>query len=238
MRFWVLLVGLGLGAAAAAHGATIADTLAWCRAKGSGSERLACYDDLARAVAGGVSLPPLPNVGVGKWVLDQKVDPVDDTLDMYAFLPSEDWRSGLSGALLAIICFGSGNLEVQLLLQGGVRVAYEADIFSIVTWRFDKFKAVTREWIVSEDRQVLYPVYGRYGFSQKARKAADIVDLGLTDLPELGVQQIQWATEVLDHSKLFVRINESGNKVDKGDFLFDLRGASTAVAPLRSACGW
>ena len=229
MRFWVLLVGLGLGAAGAAHGATIAETLAWCRAKGSGSERLACYDELARAVAGGVSLPPLPNVGVGKWVLDQKVDPVDDTLDMYAFLPSEDWRNGLSGAILAIICFGSGSLEVQLTLQGGVRVAYESDIFSIVTWRFDQFKAVTREWIVSEDRQVLYPVYGI------SRKAADIVDL---DLTELGVQQIQWATDILDHSKLFVRINDSGNKVGKGDFLFDLRGASTAVAPLRSACGW
>ena len=153
-----LLLAL-LSVSLSAHGATIAETLAWCRAKGS--ERLACYDELARAVAGGVSLPALPDVGIGKWMLDQKVDPVDDTLQMFAFLPSEDWDPNRGGAILGIICFGK-TLDAQLVLQGGVRVASESesDLFSDVTWRFDKFKAVTREWFVSEDRKILYPTYG------------------------------------------------------------------------------
>ena len=52
------------------------------------SDRLACYDELARAVAEGVSLPALPDAGIGKWILDQELDPIDDTLNIFAIFGS------------------------------------------------------------------------------------------------------------------------------------------------------
>ena len=62
---FLLFALLPLSAPMQAHGATIEETLALCRAKGA-AERLACYDDLARAVAEGVSLPALPDAGIDR----------------------------------------------------------------------------------------------------------------------------------------------------------------------------
>ena len=42
----------------------------------------------ARAVAEGVSLPALPDAGIGKWILDQELDPIDDTLNIFAIFGS------------------------------------------------------------------------------------------------------------------------------------------------------
>lgn len=179
--------------------------------------------------------PSLPDAGIGKWVLQQAVDPLDDTLDMIASLPSEDWVGNRSGAVLHIACSDSeGDFEVQFVLHG-VRVAYPTDkdefeFSSLVMWRFDKQNAVSGEWAVSDDRKVLYP------FTSMARLR---VLLGVWDEgDEARSEQVQWAKDVLGHSKLFVRIRPSGNKWGKGDFLFDLRGAAKAVAPVRAACGW
>ena len=55
---------------------------------GGAAERLACYGELARAVAEGVSLPSLPDAGIGKWILDQELDPIDDTLNIFAIFGS------------------------------------------------------------------------------------------------------------------------------------------------------
>ena len=128
-----LLFGLlSLSASMQAHGATIEETLALCRAKGATLERLACYDELARAVAEGVSLPALPDVGIGKWIVDQELDPIDDTWEGFAMLLSEDFVRGLSGSALGVFCSGGGDFEVQIVLQG-VRVAYPTGSYSIST---------------------------------------------------------------------------------------------------------
>ena len=42
----------------------------------------------ARTVAEGVSLPALPDAGIGKWILDQELDPIDDTLNIFAIFGS------------------------------------------------------------------------------------------------------------------------------------------------------
>ena len=41
--------------------ATIEEVLAYCRAQAEADERLACFDELARAVAEGEVLPTLPS---------------------------------------------------------------------------------------------------------------------------------------------------------------------------------
>ena len=147
-------------------------------------------------------------ISIGKWQLDQAVDPLDDTRDVFAMLPSEDHVRDRSGALLAIVCFGENNLDVQLVLQG-VRVKYEYERATHVIWRFDKLDADSGAWMVSEDREVLHPL-----------------------------SKVQWAKAILGHSKLFVRIKPMFGRRGEGDFLFDLRGAAKAVEPVRRACGW
>ena len=147
-------------------------------------------------------------ISIGKWQLDQEVDPLDDTRDVFAMLPSEDYVRDRSGALLAIVCFGENNLDVQLVLQG-VRVKYEYERATHVIWRFDKLDADSGAWMVSEDREVLHPL-----------------------------SKVQWAKAILGHSKLFVRIKPMFGRRGEGDFLFDLRGVAKAVEPVRRACGW
>lgn len=234
MRFLVSVLAV-LSVSLPVHGATIAETLAFCRAKGATLERLACYDELARAVAEGVTLPDMPDAGVGKWIVDQKMDPIDDTMDVGAYLPSEGWVNGLSGAVLQILCFGSGEaFEVQFVLHG-VRVANPTDkdefeVFNMVMWRFDKEKAVSGEWVVHDDREVLYPL------SSMVRLQA-LLDEALLD-STMQSEQVRWARDILGRSQLFVRIRPSGDKRGKGDFVFDLRGAEQAVGPVLDACGW
>lgn len=64
--------------------ATIEEVLAHCRAQAEADERLACFDELARAVAEGVVLPTLPSSGTGRWNVTQEVSPIDDSRNIYA----------------------------------------------------------------------------------------------------------------------------------------------------------
>lgn len=202
---------------------------------------------LGCGVVGREKLISKPSSGVGKWEVDQELDPVNDKQNVFARLRSEDYIVAKKGAVLAITCFGVGGddgFKVQFLLQG-VEVAYEhefkSDTFSdyqthgriislktssyaTVIWRFDKLKTVSGEWDVSKDRKMLYPM------SKNSQTLAGVQ-----------AQQRQWAKDLLGHSKLFVRIKRikiSENKQLKGDFVFDLRGAEQAVSPVLRACGW
>ena len=240
MRLFLLGL-LSLSASMSAHGATIEETLALCHAKGATLERLACYDELARAVAEGVTLSALPNTGIGKWEVHHSVDPIDDTRTVMAFLRSEDYVYGYSGAHLEISCSG-GGLAVRIWLQG-VRVKSKSKIvqgwaadsseriggrgpvkdvneylrrrdkLTLVSWRFDKLEAVREEWYVrlnpNKERKIIVP---------------------------WSSGQEEWAKDALRHSQLAVRIYAVEGGL--GDFVFDLRGASRAVEPVRRACGW
>ena len=198
--------------------------------------------------------PALPGGGVGKWIANQKMDPIDDTMDVFAILRSEDFVLNRSGAVLQTICFGGGvGFEVQIVLHG-VRVAYptdkdEFDGFSVseVTWRFDKQKAISGEWVVVDNRKVLMPLSSMVRLRETSARLRVLVTEGLLDVQDdslvhaellsvLQSEQAQWAKDSLGHSKLVVRINDLEDGT--GDFLFDLRGAAKAVEPVLGACGW
>ncbi len=187
------------------------------RAAGMGETDVAAY---LASVGEREKLISIPSSGVGKWEVDQELDPVNDKQNVFAVLPSEDFVRGRSGALLGITCDGGEVFEVQILPQG-VKVAYESDASSDVIWRFDKLKAVSKKWVVSKDRETLYPM------SKYSRKLA-----------EVRVQQIRWAQNLLVRSQLFVRIKDSEGKRGAGDFVFDLRGSAKAVDLVLGACGW
>ena len=215
---------------------------------------------LWQAGCGSVSKPNrlLPGGGVGKWIANQKMDPIDDTMDVFAILPSEDFVFNRSGAVLQTICFGSGEaFEVQFVLHG-VRVAYPMDkdedaAFSVseVTWRFDKQKAVSGEWVVVDNRIVLMPfsLSSMVRLRETAARLRVLVTEGLLDVRDeafvhakivsaMQSEQVLWARDIFGHSKLVVRIKDLDGRGGKGDFLFDLRGAEKAVSPVLDACGW
>lgn len=178
----------------------------------------------------------------GKWFVGQGADPIDDTPKIGAFLPSEDWVPNQSGAVLKMVCIGGeAGFEAQIGLYG-VRVAYndEPGLFSDVIWRLDKQKAVSEEWAVADDQKALlaWPV-------ARIRALPDIQDVQVSDealkirfLQVAEEGQVQWAKDVLGHTQLVVRIRPSGDGRSEKDFVFDLRGASRAVAPVLDACGW
>lgn len=222
MRF-LMAVLVVAAASMPVHGATIAETLALCSAKGVSSERLACYDDLARAVAAGVVEPSLPNTGIGKWVVNQELDPIDDTMIMVAMLFSEDWVSSDSGAItpakgavLAMRC-KYGELEVQFF-PSKRRSRHSTGNLSEVVWRLDRQAAVSGQWLFIEEAD-LESFWPWLSFPNSVEERAK--------------EQARWVRDIFDHSKLVVRIKDL--EWFAGDFVFDVRGAEQAVEPVLDA---
>ncbi len=211
LKLLVPLVTL-LVCAGVIEAATIEETLAHCRSK-SQNERLACYDELARAVAGGVSLPPLPDTGIGKWDITQEVSPIDDSMNVTLLLVAEKnvRLSQLHTAHPALFVRCQENrtqVFIGFLSEDPYPLGYGDNGNGPVLTRFDREKAEWNSWSLSVNRKAVFA-------------------------PS---PQLFWAKKIELYRKLFVQIiPEDKNKLN---IVFDLTGSKKAMAPLRKACGW
>ena len=210
--------------------ATIKEFLAHCRAKDKDTERLACYDELARAVAEGVVLPPLPDSGTGQWEVHQEISPIDDSRNVYMSLAAEDVvdASGLLFAALAEGLAAEDVVDARALRrlshpslwvrcmenETAVFIGYPSSLrFSsldediTVLTRFDRHPAQESRWSLSTDKKAIFAPAG-----------------------------VSWARKIADAQKLFVRVTPpDGSPVDA---TFHLTGSAEAMRPLRESCSW
>ncbi len=199
----------GLLFASPVGAATIEEVLAYCRAKDQEADRLACYDELARAVAEGVALPALPNSGIGKWEVSQEVSPVDDSRTVYMYLAAENevdvrgWGLGATRPRLIVRC-QEGETEVYIIYDSSLDLL--EDYITVLT-RFDKHAAQEHRWGLSTDKEAIFAPEG-----------------------------VLWARTIANAQKLFVRFTPSGESPVSATF--HLMGSEEAMRPLREACGW
>lgn len=134
--------------------ATIEEVLAYCRAQAEADKRLACFDELARAVAEGRRLPTLPSSGTGRWSVTQKLSPIDDSRNVTMILVAEDVSAkDVSYAALGVRCM-EGKIDVLVHLDS--RLSVKRGINIEVLSRFDRHPAQKNYWRLSTDSKMIF----------------------------------------------------------------------------------
>ena len=189
--------------------ATIPEVLGYCRARDKDTERLACYDELARAVAEGEVLPPLPNSGTGQWKVQQEISPIDDSQNVYMILEAEEevdvrgWGWGATRPRLVVYCKEN---KTNVYIDYNSSLGFIEDYITVLT-RFDRHPAQENRWGLSTDKEAIFAPEG-----------------------------VPWAREIAGAQKLFVRFTPSGERPVSATF--NLVGSAEAMRPLREACSW
>ncbi len=190
--------------------ATIPEVLAHCRAKDKDAERLACYDELARAVAEGVALPTLSDSGTGQWVVHQEISPIDDSRNVFMALEAENMVDvsglGLLGLTRPTLIVRCREGETNVYINYDWSLELFEDYITVLT-RFDKQPAQKNRWGLSTDDEAIF-----------------------------APGNVFWERKIAESQKLFVRITPTGKS--PVDATFNLKGAAEAMRPLREACGW
>ena len=138
--------------------ATIEEVLAYCRAQAEADERLACFDELVRAVAEGVVLPTLPSSGAGRWKVSQEVSPIDDSREVYMRLGAED--EGHAAGSLPALMVRCTERKIDVHVSFDSRLSFEDDIE--VLSRFDQHPARKNDWELSTDRKAIFAPHSAF----------------------------------------------------------------------------
>jgi type VI secretion system protein VasI len=144
-----ILAALGTSAGTTGVQTDLRAGLAKCAAIASGVARLDCFDTLAkgRALPAASAGPETPLGDVGKWEVDIKTNPVDDSRTVILILKEEDQKAGL------ILRCQQGKPEVYI----GWLNYLGSDEPSVLT-RVGDQPAETRRWSLSTDkRATFYP---------------------------------------------------------------------------------
>ena len=148
--------------------ATIDEVLAYCRAQAEADERLACFDELARAVAEGEVLPTLPSSGTGHWNVTQEVSPIDDSRNVYMRLEAEaEGYTAKSRPALMVRCTEG---EINVFISFDSRLSYGDDKIEVLS-RFDRQPAKKNDWGLSTDRKAIFTPHSAAFWALKIERA-------------------------------------------------------------------
>ena len=209
MLRWVMFVLLA--ACVQAGAATIEETLSHCRSLATEKQRLACYEELTRAVEEGVVLPPLPDTDTGKWNVSQEISPIDDSVNVTIILEAEENKNtrGLFAEEKALSVMCKENTTLVGFASTGIMpfgFGFMDDAVTVLS-RFDKEKPEEQKWTLASNKKVVIPPF----------------------------PHIFWARKIIKARKLYLRVYTDEKTVSA---TFDLTGSANAMEPLRKSCGW
>ena len=187
---------------------TIEEVLAYCRAQAEADERLACFDELARAVAEDEVLPTLPSSGTGRWEVSQEISPIDDSRNVYMRLEAED--EGYAAGSRPVLMVRCTESKIDVLVHFDSRLRGDSGPIYEVLSRFDRHPAQKNHWGLSTDSKAIFAPHGAF-WALKIERAQKLF-VRLTPLTPSEASPIS-AT-------------------------FDLRGTAEAMRPLRDSCGF
>ena len=125
--------------------------LAKCAVEEGQLTRLACYDAIAESI--GVDGPqpgPASGATVGEWLLQDEVNPIDDSRTVTLILVAGEGASSFNRPIALILRCGSG--ETQVYINWNDYLGSSAR----VTYRVGSLDAETRSWGLSTDSQATF----------------------------------------------------------------------------------
>jgi type VI secretion system protein VasI len=126
--------------------------IAKCAANKSDAERLICFDALAKTL--GVDQPKTKvTTGIGKWNLQEDKSPIDDTVNVYLSIISNEPVSSGYNTVKPSLFIRCSEGKTNVFLNWGLYLGL--DETKMLT-RFDKEKAETSSWSISTDNKAIF----------------------------------------------------------------------------------
>lgn len=149
----LMLAGFSMHAAAETKADFDKDALLKCQLETKSDARLACYDEV---------LPPSAAVndeataGTGKWQVNSKTSPVDDTKNVYLSLSAnESIRSQFGESITPDLYITCREKKTELYINWNVFIGTDE---TQMLYRLDKQKAKTQIWDISSDNKAVFIV--------------------------------------------------------------------------------
>ena len=181
-----------------------------CAGISSNVKRLTCYDDLAQPRD---SLPKIEQktslTGSGKWQIQKKISPLDDSTNVYLSIQANDPVRGNLEQYTPTLQIRCKENTTEAYVIVGVPVADIHGQYNTaqITLRFDKTKAFDIQMDKSTDGKAMF-----------FRKPIGTIE------------------QMMRHGRLLFQFIPSDSP--PAITTFDLAGLSEAIKPLREACGW
>ncbi len=181
-----------------------------CVSISSDAKRLACYDDLAQSRD---SLPKIEQAtslaGSGKWQVQKKISPLDDSINVYLSIQANDSVRGQIDQYTPILQIRCKENTTEAYVVAGMLVAgtHGQHNTAQVTLRFDKTETFNIQMDKSTDGKAVF-----------FRKPIKIIK------------------QMMRHGRLLFQFIPSDSS--PVITTFDLAGLSKVIKPLREACGW
>lgn len=176
--------------------------IATCAVVEGDLSRLECYDTLAQKYGlEGPQSQPVDISGNGKWSVEIKVNPIDDSKTVTLILVADDGKSRWNRPVVLLArCLSN---ETDLLIGWNDYLGREASVLT----RVGSEEAVTRRWTMSTDSKATFHP-----------------------------QPIAFIKSMMEADSLVAQVTPYNDSPVTA--VFDIKGLSEAIKPLRETCNW
>lgn len=143
--------------------------IAKCAAVEGDLERLECYDQLARELGLVQTSETKPAAGKGKWIVNTKTNPVDDSRTVTLILTADEGKSSWRTAITLVIRCMSNKTE--LYISWNDYLGGEATVLT----RVGQAKADQERWSLSTDSKATFYSGNTIGFVRQIMGADRLV---------------------------------------------------------------
>lgn len=181
--------------------------MAECGLKKNNVERLECYDNLAENI--GATHPTVSSTeSSGKWTTNKEVSPLDDSVNYYLSVESDQPISNrYGGTVTPVLTIRCKENTTAISIWWGVFLGIDS---TSVTYRIDDEKAHTSQWSISTKRE----------HTGKWR--------GSTSIP--------FIKKLFGRKTLLLQVTPYGENSVLTNF--KISGLKDAIKPLRNTCHW
>ena len=128
--------------------------IAKCAAIAGTTERLACFDALAKRLAGGGGAPRTPATSAtGEWRVSAQTSPIDNSRNVSLVLDANESIPGLGGPVQPALIIRCKEGRTEAYINWGVYLGLDT---TTVLTRLDEEKATSATWSISTDNKASF----------------------------------------------------------------------------------
>ncbi|QDL32691.1 type VI secretion system-associated protein TagO [Serratia liquefaciens] len=131
----------------------ISDQIGQCQKLTSDTDRLACFDKVSK-LKPDAKTESAESLSVGKWDSRTEKSPIDDSNNVYVFLPAEnEVQVQFKGAIVPTLYATCREKKTELFIDWNTFIG--VDRVRVLT-RIDAQKAVNSTWLISSDNKATF----------------------------------------------------------------------------------